>query len=244
MLCINTIHGKPVMNQINATTEPGLPEWVSKFPLLKDVNDPAWVQTANRAKAVTLPANYEVFHDGDPCENDNFVVEGATRVYKSFENGREMLLYRLQAGETCSLTTSILLAGGKYTANAMTEVETRAVIIPIRIFHDTFDKSKGFRDFVCSTFGGRIRDFIMLLESIATRNVDVRLARYLIENKSENNSVVASHKVLAFELGTAREVVSRHLKDFEANGWVSLSRKNIELINLDEMGQLVSGLRV
>lgn len=230
------------MKQMNPDSAPGLPEWVGQFPLLKDVDDSAWLQTANSAKEVVLPAKYEVFHDGDPCENYIFVVDGATRVYKSFENGREMLLYRLQAGETCSLTTSILLAGGKYTANAMTEAETRAVIIPIHIFHDTFDKSKGFRDFVCTTFGGRIRDFIMLLESIATRNVDVRLARYLLENKSDDNTVEASHKVLAFELGTAREVVSRHLKDFESNGWVSLSRKNIELIKTNEMGQLVAGL--
>lgn len=230
------------MNQLNANTEPRLPEWVSKFPLLKDVKDDAWIQTARNAKEVTLPADYEVFHDGDPCENYIFVVNGATRVFKAFENGREMLLYRLQAGETCSLTTSILLAGGKYTASAMTEAETHAVIIPIAVFHDTFDKSKGFRDFVCSTFGGRIRDFIMLLESIATRNVDVRLARYLLENKSADNTVETSHKVLAFELGTAREVVSRHLKDFESNGWVSLSRKNIQLLQPDAMEQLVSGL--
>ena len=230
------------MNQLNANTEPHLPEWVSKFPLLKDVKDEAWIQTARNAKEVTLPADYEVFHDGDPCENYIFVVNGATRVFKAFENGREMLLYRLQAGETCSLTTSILLAGGKYTASAMTEAETHAVIIPIGVFHDTFDKSKGFRDFVCSTFGGRIRDFIMLLESIATRNVDVRLARYLLENKSVDNTVEASHKVLAFELGTAREVVSRHLKDFESSGWVSLSRKNIQLLQPDAMEQLVSGL--
>jgi CRP/FNR family transcriptional regulator len=70
----------------------------------------------------------------------------------------------------------------------------------------------------------------------------VRLARYLLENKSDDNTVEASHKVLAFELGTAREVVSRHLKDFETNGWVSLSRKNIELIKTHEMGKLVAGL--
>jgi len=73
--------------------------------------------------------------------------------------------------------------------------------------------------------------------------VDVRLARYLLENRSQQNAVEASHKVLAFELGTAREVVSRHLKDFEANGWVNLSRKSIELVNPDEMSELVAGLR-
>ena len=233
----------PDMSLMNTKTVAHIPEWVTKFPLLRDVKDDAWVEAANGAKEVVLPAKYEVFSDGDPCENYIFVVDGATRVYKSFENGRQMLLYRLQAGETCSLTTSILLAGGKYTANAMTEAETRAVIIPVQIFHDTFDRSKGFRDFVCTTFGCRMRDFITLLESIATRNVDVRLARYLLENRSADDAVEASHKLLAFELGTAREVVSRHLKDFKANGWVNLSRKSIELINTDEMGQLVAGLR-
>ena len=234
------MHG---VNQMNTTTEAHIPRWVKKFPLLRDVKDDAWVETANHAKEVVLPANYELFHDGDPCENYIFVIDGATRVFKSFENGREMLLYRLQTGDACSLTTSILLAGGKYTANAMTEVKTRVVVIPRQIFHDTFDRSKGFRDFVCASFGCRIHDFIMLLESIASRKVDVRLARYLLENRSEDDAVEASHKLLAFELGTAREVVSRHLKEFKANGWVNLSRKSIELINTDEMGQLVAGLR-
>jgi len=208
-----------------------------------DVEDVTWVQTANRAKEVVLPKDYEVFSDGDECENYIMVIEGITRVYKSFENGRDMLLYRVNQGETCSLTTSILLAGGKYTASAITETECRAMIIPIHDFHKTFDDCKGFRDFVCATFGGRIRDFILLLESIATRNVDVRMARWMIENKTDTNQVDVSHKALAYELGTAREVVSRHLKEFEQFGWVKLSRSNIELIDLDAMHQLVEGLR-
>lgn len=231
------------MKETSSHSNTQLPAWVDFFPTLKNLDDPIWIQTANRAKEVVLPAGYEVFRDGDECQNYIMVLQGVTRVYKSFENGREMLLYRVNQGETCSLTTSILLAGGKYTASAITEDECRAVIIPIHEFHDTFDESKGFRDFVCATFGGRIRDFILLLESIATRNVDVRLARWMLDNKTEENQIDTSHKTLAFELGTAREVVSRHLKDFEQNGWVKLSRKNIDLIDLDAMYQLVEGLR-
>lgn len=231
------------MNKKLSDNETQLPKWVDHFSVLKDLDDPAWVKTANRAKEVVLPAGYEVFKDGDNCENYIMVLEGITRVYKEFENGREMLLYRVTQGETCSLTTSILLAGGKYTASAKTEDECRAVIIPTHEFHTTFDQCKGFRDFVCKTFGGRIRDFILLLESIATRNVDVRLARWMIENKTENQLIEVSHKTLAFEIGTAREVVSRHLKDFEQNGWVKLSRGSIELVDLDALYQLVEGVR-
>jgi CRP/FNR family transcriptional regulator, anaerobic regulatory protein len=220
-----------------------LPDWVGKFPQLNRPEDPVWLKIASRARLIVLPAGHEIFTDGDPCENYILVLSGHVRVFKSFENGREMLLYRLNAGETCSLTTSILLAGGNYSGTAMTEAETHAVIIPISQFHEAFDNSKLFRDFVCSTFGGRIRDFIMLIESIATRNVDVRLARWLLENNTRINTVEASHRSLAFELGTAREVVSRHLKEFEANGWVKLSRKNIELLQPDAMHQLINGTR-
>ncbi len=228
---------------MNNNNDVKVPAWVNYFPALIDVKDAIWIQTASGAKEVVLPKGYEVFRDGDKCENYIMVLEGITRVYKSFENGRDMLLYRVTQGGTCSLTTSILLAGGKYTASAVTESECRAMIIPIHIFHKTFDDSKGFRDFVCATFGGRIRDFILLLESIATRNVDVRMARWMLENKSEAGQLEVSHKALAYELGTVREVVSRHLKEFEENGWVKLSRANIELIDLGAMHQLVEGLR-
>ncbi|MBN4063253.1 Crp/Fnr family transcriptional regulator [Cardiobacterium sp. AH-315-I02] len=231
------------MNETASISDVSLPEWVNHFPDLKGVDDEIWRQVASAAKEVVLPAGTAVFNDGDACENYIMMLEGITRVYKTFENGREMLLYRVNVGETCSLTTSILLAGGKYTASAITETECRAMVIPVQRFHHAFDQSKGFRDFVCAAFGGRIRDFIMLLESIATRNVDVRMARWLTENKSGNNHVEISHKALAFELGTAREVVSRHLKEFEENGWIKLSRANIELIDLDAMHLLIDGLR-
>lgn len=221
-----------------------LPAWVNFFPALMEVEDDFWRQVANSAKEIVVPAGTTVFSDGDVCQNYIMVLEGITRVYKTFENGREMLLYRVNTGETCSLTTSILLAGGKYTASAITETECRAMVIPVQLFHEAFDQSKGFRDFVCSNFGGRIRDFILLLESIATRHVDVRLARWMLENKSDDNQIEVSHKALAFELGTVREVVSRHLKEFEENGWVKLSRANIELLDLNSMHLLIEGLRV
>ena len=220
-----------------------LPEWVKTFPELETVDDPEWIEVASRAETVVLPPDYEVFREGDECRNYIFVLDGATRVYKSFESGREMVLYRLNKGETCSLTTSVLLAGGRYPANAVTEMETRAVLIPEKEFHRIFNSSREFRDYVCRVFGGRIRDMIMLLEAVTNRNVNIRLARWLLENRSPEDTVEASHRELAFELGTAREVISRHLRDFEKNTWVKLSRKNVELLDIQAMHDLVGGCR-
>lgn len=219
------------------------PAWVNLFAGLCDVVDPVWSEIAKRAKVVDLPAGYQVFREGDACKQYVLVIDGATRVYKAFENGREMVLYRLHQGETCSLTTSVLLAGGAYPANAVTERVTRAVLIPTRDFHAAFDGSRGFRNFVCSVFGGHIRELVMLLEAVTMRHVDVRLARWLLDNRGASNSVDASHRELAYELGTAREVISRHLKEFETRGWVSLQRKSVELLKVDDMQVFVNGVR-
>ena len=146
-----------------------------------------------------------------------------------------MLLYRIKGGESCSLATTVLLSNGIYTASARTETETHAIVIPKYDFDQAFDQSRGFRDFVCTSYGKCVLEFMSLLESIATKNTGVRLARWLLESMSDKNIIEASHKNLAFEIGTAREVISRHLKDFEARGWVNLARKNIELTNVDEL---------
>ena len=220
-----------------------LPEWVKAFPELAVIDDPAWTRAIENSNTVVLPPEYEVFHEGEACKNYIFVLEGATRVYKLFESGREMVLYRLGKGETCSLTTSVLLAGGLYPANAVTEMETQAVLIPSSEFHAVFNSSTIFREYVCRVFGGRIRDMIMLLEAVTTRNVNIRLARWLLENRSPENTVEVSHRELAFELGTAREVISRHLREFEKTSWVRLSRKNIEVIDNQSLHDLVSGVR-
>lgn len=218
------------------------PSWIASFEDLAGVTDPVWLEVAGKAQVVTLPAGSSVFAEGQSCRQYVLVLGGCTKVYKAFESGREMVLYRLGAGETCSVTTSVLLAGGRYPADAVTEAETTAVLIPTREFHQAFDGSKGFREFVCKAFGGRIRHLIMLLESVMVRNVDARLARWLLRQEANGTTVEASHRELAFELGTAREVVSRNLKNFEQKGWVTLSRRSIEVRDVHALRRIAEGI--
>lgn len=224
-------------------TKTVMPNWVRHFPELNNLSDPVWIEAAARAREVVLPAGTEFVREGDACQNFVFVIDGAARVYKNFENGRELMLYRMQGGETCSLTTAVLLAGVRYPANAITEADTRAVLISATDFYHLFDASRAFRDYVCRVFGGRICDMIMLLEAVTMRNVNVRLARWMLDNCTNDNIVEVSHREMANELGTAREVISRHLRDFEKQGWVALSRKNIRLMDLDSLTGLVTGIR-
>jgi CRP/FNR family transcriptional regulator len=205
------------------------PAWMDYFPVLKAMNDPFWISVAQRAREEVIPTNTAMFGYGEVCKYFILIISGSIRVYKTFGNGRDIVLYHLQSGECCSLTSSTLLSGACYQACGMTESETRAVFVPKQDFYAAFDQSTNFRHFVCTGLSGRFNEMLLLLEGLGMRNIEVRLARWLLDNRSESDCVEASHRELASELGTAREVVSRHLKDFEKKGLVRLSRKFIKL---------------
>lgn len=203
--------------------------WWTAFPALKDIQDPRWRALMSKAQAVRLPAGTSVFHAGDPCRHFLFVLDGSVRVEKIAENGREIVLYRVGRGETCLLTTSCLIARERYPAEGMTDTDVRAVALPHELFQEALAISPEFRAFVFASFGARFTDLIALVEAISFGRGDARLARFLLESGNGSNDVTATHQQLAAELGTAREVVSRLLKDFERHGLVRLTRGRIEL---------------
>ena len=169
------------------------------------------------------------------------VLEGSVRVQKLSESGKEMSLYRVEGGQSCVLTTSCLLAGENYVAEAVTETPVRAVALPLAAFHEALAASQPFREFVFRSYGERIAGLILLLEAVAFGRMDGRLAQCLIDRADAEGTLATTHQELASELGTAREVVSRLLKEFERNGWVELGRGRIVLHDLaalrEEAGQ-------
>ncbi len=203
--------------------------WLARFPTLQAIQDPAWIAALREAHEITVPPATIVFRDGDPCQNYLLVLEGAVRVQKVSESGREIVLYRVEDGQSCVLTTSCLLANERYVAEAITETEVKAVTIPFAHFLEALGGSRKFREFVFESYGQRIADLVTLIDAIAFGRMDSRLARCLLERADTQREASATHNELARELGTAREVVSRLLKDFESRGWVALHRGRIEI---------------
>ena len=203
--------------------------WWSAFPALKDIQDPRWRALMGSAREVAIPPGTSVFHAGDACRNFLFVLDGSVRVEKLGENGREIVLYRVRRGETCLLTTSCLIARERYPAEGVTETEVRAVALPDELFNEALALSPEFRSFVFASFGARLTELMALVEAITFGRGDARLARRLLESGTPSGEVIATHQELAAELGTAREVVSRFLKEFERRGLVRLARGRIEI---------------
>jgi len=146
------------------------------------------------------------------------------------ENGREIVLYRVSGGETCVMTTACLLAHENYGAEGMAETDITAVAISNTTFRTLLGASERFRDFVFSAYGERLADLMVLVEEVAFRRLDLRLADFLVKNQN-GGTIETTHQALAVELGSVREVVSRVLKEFERRGWVKLARGRIEVMN-------------
>lgn len=204
-------------------------DWTDQFPSLANL-EPDTAQRLNQAAlAINLPAGQHVFHAGDASENFLLVLDGVVRVQMISENGREIVLYRVDAGQTCVLTTACLLGHDPYIAEGITETPVKAIAIPAPVFHELLGCSAALRDFVFQSYGTRITNLMMLVEEVAFGRLDERLARFLCENADHDDSLTITHQQLAFELGSAREVISRQLKEFERRHLVKLNRGQITL---------------
>jgi CRP/FNR family transcriptional regulator len=197
-------------------------EWLSVFPELTQLDDAAKTKLKKFSRIVEAPVGTIGYRETDPCNAYVMRLAGRSRVYKISGSGREILLYRVAAGETCVLTTTCLLGHSRYPASTVVEEPIRDVIIPATAFHDLMVESDVFRRFVLNNYGNLISDLIVLLEEVAFSSISARLAKLLLE--IPDGALSTTHQQIADELGSAREVVSRQLKEFERNGWVSLHR--------------------
>lgn len=206
------------------------------------IDDPIWQTIISLAKPITLPPETIIFRQGDSCKNYILVKSGRVKVFTRAENGREILLYRVEQGESCTLTTSCLLADNNYPAEGVAETEVQALVISVDAFNNALNQSATFRQFVFDAYGRRIRDIITLVEEVSFGRLDLRLAKLLSQREVEQNKLIITHQALATELGTAREVVSRQLKEFERHGWLKLSRGEIEILSPEALKKLTLSL--
>jgi CRP/FNR family transcriptional regulator len=170
------------------------------------------------------------------------VAQGRIRVQVSGEAGREIVLYRVEAGQSCVLTTSCLLSTEAYPAEGIAETEVQAIAIPQPAFQQALAESDAFRQYVFTNLGGRLAAVIARMEEIAFDPIPRRLARCLLGLAPLGGMLTLTHQELAQELGTAREVVSRHLKRLERDGLVHLGRGTLEIRNTSGLQALAKGL--
>ena len=211
-------------------------ELVALYPVLAKLPAGLRQRIGEAMQTLAVPAGATVFDEHQPCRGFPFVLDGAIRVVKISASGRELPLYRVLAGESCIISSSCLLGHADYNARGVSEGPTTLALLPRPLFDEMLAEAV-FRDFVFSLFSERMAELMQLVEEVAFRKLDQRLAALLL---GKGRVVHATHQHLADELGSVREMVSRLLKGFAEQGLVRLGREQVEVLDAPGLRRVAS----
>ncbi len=215
-------------------------DWTQRFAgtaaLPRDVRD----RLSNAARIVKIKQGDLVFGPTKIPDGLLFLYDGRIRVSQSSEAGREIVLYRVDAGESCVLTTACMLSEEAYNAEGLAETDLTIVVLPKAAFDRLSAEEATFRDFVFAAYSRRLIDLLRVVDDVAFGRIDVRLAERLLILGEGRKDIRVTHQDLAGELGTAREVISRVLHDFHKRGFIEQSRGLITFKNKAELATIAA----
>ncbi len=214
--------------------------WIKNFPGLQQLDKPIQQKLFSESQIIHLSKGSRVFAPGKAPENFLLLLEGTIRVQQVSLQGREIVLYRVTAGESCALTTACLMGYEGYLAEAIVEEDATAVAIPRSVFDDLIANSPAFRQFVFTAFSKRVTDLFHVIDEVAFSRIDIRLAHKLLELAKDKHELERTHQQLAAELGTAREVISRQMQEFQRRGWTHTARGCTTLLDQSALERLAN----
>ena len=204
---------------------------VRALPVLEDADPGLLREFQQKAFFARIPAGHDVFIEGDPVDAIALMISGVVRVYKIGETGREITLYRFGNGESCILTANAILSQKNFPAVATVEKEAEAVMIPADTFRDWVRRYDLWREFVFELLSQRLSAVMAIVEEVAFRRMDARLAALLAERSLRSDLISMTHQEIAAELGSSREVISRILEDFSVRGIVEVCRGSLKILD-------------
>lgn len=206
---------------------------MAKHSILDTLNDSLRKDTLGEVSTMRFLPGQVLFSAGEHCRGLPLVLGGSIKVQMTGVSGHGIVLYRMGADDICTLSIGCLMTGRGYRAEAVVEEEAEAAIIPKGLFDRLMDQSADFRLAIMESYGRRLDDLMLLVEEVAFHRMDERLEEWLLARATQGQRVLSiTHQELGVELGTAREVVSRLLKELERRQQVKLARGKIELTGL------------
>lgn len=208
------------------------------LPLLNEAG-PDHVREFMRATSYArIPVGRDVFVEGDEVDAIALLISGVVRVYKIGETGREITLYRFGLGESCILTANAILSRHSFPAIATVEKKAEAIMIPADNLRDWVKRYDVWRGFVFDLLSERLSSLMEIVDEVAFRRMDARVAALLSERSRRMNPIRITHQEIAYELGSSREVISRLLEDLFNQGVIELGRGRITVLDTDALENL------
>ena len=178
-----------------------------------------------------VPKDMEIIRDGQYITSIPIVISGLVKVFTRY-NEKEFLLYYIKPSESCVLSFIIGQKQELSTFFAKTEEDSQILLMPLNKVAKWIKNYPEFSSMYFNQFNVRYYDLIETLNHVLFDRLDSRLFSYLKEKSVATNTtmIAISHKEIAFELGTSREVISRVLKKLESENKVLQTTKGIKIL--------------
>lgn len=212
---------------------------VTLYPALAHVI-PTLAELGPAAGPHSVPAGAVLFDENALCQGFPVVLSGEIRVSRHSGDGRSLELYRVVPGELCLVSSASLFRSQPLMAQGVATKPTTLLLIPPPVFTQWLE-NPAFRKDVLGLFAERMADLTSLIDAVAFRRLDQRLAAALL---GRGPDLAVTHQALADELGTVREIVTRLLRRFEREGWVELSRERVHIRNSAALRAVAAALPV
>ena len=181
-----------------------------------------------------VKAGESIMQPGLKIKSIPLLINGAIKILREDEDGKELLLYFLEKGESCAMTMACCMGDARSEIQAIAESDATLLMIPNNYMEDWMAKYRSWRNYVIDSYHNRFSEMLETIDKIAFLRMDDRLIDYIQEKALliKGQEIHVTHQEIADELNTSRVVVSRLLKQLENEGRIHLFRNRIKIISL------------
>ncbi len=199
------------------------------FPI---ISEPELIEEIMKVAYIHEMETDEILIDiNENIKNLPLLVEGSVKILREDEEGNEVFLYYVDAGNTCAATLTCCMDSKISNIRAVVEEKAIFLAIPYEYMDIWMGKYKSWREFILTTYSLRFEELLKAVDQLAFKKMDQRILNFLKEKSKliGSSTIKISHQQIAYDLNTSREVVSRILKQMEKEGVVKISRGQLEL---------------
>ncbi len=217
------------------------PVYKEMFPFWDNMRESDKNLICENSYAMSYPKGVTV-HNGDECSGVILIRKGTLRVYMMSDEGKDITLYRLYAGDMCMLSASCVLDTVTFDVFVDAEENSECYVISGCAFSTLCETNPEIKIFALETAVSRFSDVMWAIQQIMFMSMDKRLAIFLIDESARINSdtIELTHEQIAKYMGSAREVVSRCLKYFANEGILEVSRKGVKILDKKKLKSIIN----
>lgn len=210
------------------------------FPFWADLNESQRKEIVEYTTLNKCVKKTRLHFGGGECAGVQIIVSGRVRVFITSPGGGDITLFRLIGGDVSILSAACMLNGMDIELDMEMETDSELYTIPKKVYKKLYDGNPAVKDYTMEMISEKFSDIMWLFNQFVFSNVASRIAGALLEHRglNGNDELRITHEEIAKDAGTAREVVTRILKQFQSDGIVKLTRGKVTILDAGKLGRI------